>query len=70
MASDAGFTSLAASGSVRATAATGFTAKVDAGGLSAGKDYFFRFQFEGHSSPVGRTQTLPAAGATSLALAV
>jgi alkaline phosphatase D len=58
------------SGSARATAAAGHTVKVDASGLSAGKDYYFRFRWDQHSSPVGKTRTLPAAGATSLALAV
>jgi len=70
VASDAAFTTLIASGSARATAAAGHTVKVDAAGLSAGKDYFFRFRWDQHSSPVGKTRTLPAAGATSLALAV
>lgn len=70
VATDAAFTSLAASGNARAMAATAFTAKVDATGLSAGKDYFFRFRSGSHSSPVGRTRTLPAAGAASLSLAV
>ena len=44
VASDAAFTTLAASGNARATAATGHTVKVDAKGLSAGKDYYFRFR--------------------------
>jgi len=70
VASDAAFTAIAATGSIKATAAAGHTAKVDATGLSAGKDYFFRFRHDGHSSPVGRTRTLPAAGASSLSLAV
>ncbi len=70
VASDAAFGSLVASGSARATAANGFTVKVDAAGLSAGKDYYFRFRWNQHSSPVGKTRTLPAAGAASLALAV
>lgn len=69
-ASDAAFTTLIASGSTRATAASSFTAKVDAVGLSAGKDYYFRFRAGSHSSPVGRTRTLPAAGAASLSMAV
>jgi alkaline phosphatase D len=30
----------------------------------------FRFRWNQHSSPVGKTRTLPAAGAVSLALAV
>jgi alkaline phosphatase D len=59
-----------ASGNARAVAAAGHTVKVDALGLSAGKDYFFRFRDGQHSSPVGRTRTLPSAGASSLSMAV
>ena len=70
VATDASFATVVASGSVVATAASGHTAKADAGGLGVGKDYFFRFRSGVHSSPVGRTRTLPAAGATSLQLAV
>lgn len=69
-ASDAAFTAVVASGSAKATAAIGHTVKVDATGLSAGKDYYFRFRWGQHSSAVGKTRTLPAAGAASLALAV
>jgi len=70
VASDTAFASLVASGSAKATAATGHTVKVDATGLSVGQDYYFRFRWNQHSSPVGKTRTLPAAGASSLALAV
>lgn len=70
VASDAGFAALVASGNAQTTAAAGHTVKVDATGLSAGKDYFFRFRWGQHSSPVGKTRALPAAGASSLALAV
>ncbi len=35
------------------------TVKVDATGLEPGKQYFYRFVFDGVSSPVGRTRTLP-----------
>lgn len=70
VATDAAFTTLAASGSTRAIAAAGHTVKVDAAGLSAGKDYYFRFRSGAHSSPVGKTRTLPATGASNLALAV
>jgi len=70
VAPDAAFTTLAASGSTRALAASAHTVKVDATGLSAGKDYFYRFRSGSHSSPVGRTRTLPAAGAASLSMAV
>ncbi|MFY7907687.1 MAG: alkaline phosphatase D family protein, partial [Burkholderiaceae bacterium] len=70
VASDAAFSAIVASGETQATAATGHTAKADAKGLRAGQDYFFRFRHGGHSSPVGRTRTLPAAGASALDLAV
>jgi alkaline phosphatase D len=70
VATDAAFTTLVASGSSRAVAANAFTVKVDATGLSAGKDYFFRFRSGNYSSPVGRTRTLPAVGAASLSMAV
>jgi len=70
VAGDAAFTTITASGSARAIAATGHTVKVDASGLRAGKDYFFRFRWNQYSSPVGKTRTLPAAGAANLALAV
>lgn len=42
----------------------------DATGLAAGKDYFFRFRNGTTLSPVGRTRTLPSAGASSVSLAV
>lgn len=70
VANDASFASLVASGTTRALAAAGHAVKVDAIGLNAGKDYFFRFRFDQHSSPVGRTRTLPASGASSLSMAV
>lgn len=70
VATDATFATLVSSGSVKATASTGHTAKVDATGLAAGKDYFFRFRSGSTISPVGRTRTLPAAGASSLSMAV
>ncbi|MBD3893399.1 alkaline phosphatase D family protein [Hydrogenophaga sp.] len=70
VATDAAFTTVVASGTAQATAATGHAVKVDALNLSAGNDYFFRFRYGLHASPVGRTRTLPAPGAASLNLAV
>ena len=70
VATDASFATLVSSGSTLASAASGHTAKADATGLAAGKDYFFRFRSGDTISPVGRTRTLPAAGATSVSLAV
>lgn len=70
VANDAAFTQLVASGTVVSEAANGFTAKVDASGLSAGRSYFFRFRSGDSISPVGQAKTLPAQGATALRLAV
>lgn len=70
VATDASFATLVSSGSTLASAASGHTAKADATGLAAGKDYFFRFRSGDTISPVGRKRTLPAAGATSVSLAV
>jgi alkaline phosphatase D len=70
VARDAGFTQVVASGQVQATAAAGFTAKVDATGLSAGQSYFYRFREGSNNSPVGRTRTLPASGVGSVKMAV
>lgn len=71
VATDAAFTSVVASGSVVASSSSGFTAKADASGLSAGTAYFYRFQDEvGNRSLVGATRTLPAATAASVKFAV
>lgn len=70
VARDAGFTQVVSSGQVQATAAAGFTAKVDATGLSAGQSYFYRFREGSNNSPVGRTRTLPASGVGSVKMAV
>jgi alkaline phosphatase D len=70
VARDAGFTQVVSSGQVQATAAAGFTAKVDATGLSAGQSYFYRFRDGSNNSPVGRTRTLPPSGVGSVKMAV
>jgi len=62
--------SVVTSGSVIATASTGFTAKVDATGLEAGKNYFYRFKAGSTVSSVGKTRTLPASTATEVKFAV
>ena len=69
VAKDAGFTQVVSEGDALASMASGFTAKVDAGGLQAGTAYFFRFSQGTNHSPVGRTRTLPQT-ADSLQLAV
>jgi alkaline phosphatase D len=70
VATDAGFTAIVARGQVTASASTGYTAKVDATGLAAGKSYFYRFGSGRSISPVGHTRTLPAAGVSDVKLAV
>jgi alkaline phosphatase D len=70
VARDAGFTQVVSSGQVQATAAAGFTAKVDATGLGAGQSYYYRFREGSNNSPVGRTRTLPASGVGSVKMAV
>ncbi len=60
VADDAAFSRLVSSGSVLASADTGYTAKVDATGLQPGRSYYYRFLSGAAASPVGVTRTLPA----------
>jgi alkaline phosphatase D len=54
------FSRIASSGEAIVQAAHDFTVKPVAGGLAPGRWYYFRFRDRhGHSSPVGRTRTLP-----------
>ncbi len=66
----ADFAALVTTGKVTASDAAGYTAKVDAKGLAAGKEYYYRFKSAGGTSAVGRTRTLPAAGASEVKFAV
>lgn len=70
VASDAAFNNIVSSGSVVASEATGYTAKADAVGLSAGLEYYFRFSCGRWVSAVGRTRTLPASNVSEVKLAV
>ena len=70
VASDAAFTTIVSSGSVVASEATGYTAKADAVGLTAGLEYYFRFSCGRWVSAVGRTRTLPASNVSEVKLAV
>jgi alkaline phosphatase D len=69
VAEDAAFTRVVSSGQVTARRDAGHTVKVDAGGLAAGRAYYFRFSAAGAHSPVGQTRTLPET-ASELRLAV
>jgi alkaline phosphatase D len=68
--STADFAVLVTSGKVTASEATGFTAKVDAKRLAAGKEYYYRFKSSGGTSAVGLTRTLPVANASEVKFAV
>jgi len=71
VATDAAFANIVRSGSLLATEAASFTAKVDVTGLTAGASYFYRFRdAAGVTSTVGTTRTLPAGTATSVKFAV
>ncbi|MBC7445798.1 MAG: alkaline phosphatase D family protein [Polaromonas sp.] len=71
VASDAAFASIVRSGSLLATEASSFTAKVDVTGLTPGATYFYRFRdAAGVVSAVGTTRTLPAGTATAVKFAV
>ena len=67
---NAEFTAIVSSGATVANESTGFTAKVDATGLAAGRSYFYRFRQGNNFSPVGRTRTLPDSAAAQVKFAV
>ncbi|MES2072300.1 MAG: alkaline phosphatase D family protein [Pseudomonadota bacterium] len=71
MAADASFSSVLFSGKATASKDSGFTAKVDATGLSANTEYYYRFLAPNNSvSAVGRTRTLPVGTVAEVKLAV
>jgi alkaline phosphatase D len=67
---DPSFSTLVASGPVTATAAAGHTAKVDATGLAANTEYYYRFRSGNWTSAVGRTRTLPVGAIPEVRMAV
>ena len=71
VASDRAFNNIVTTGKLETSEASGFTAKVDATGLAAGTDYFYRFLGNANAvSTVGTTRTLPTSAATSIQFAV
>ena len=70
VATDVGFTTIVSTGTATAGASSGYTAKADATGLTAGSTYYYRFVAGRWISPVGITRTLPAADVTSVKFAV
>ncbi len=55
---------------VTATPERDWTVKADVDGLKPATDYYYRFDFDGHLSPVGRARTLPAGPTKDVVLAV
>jgi alkaline phosphatase D len=68
MAADEQFTRGLRRGTTAASVALGHSARVEVQGLSPGRHYWYRFLSGGQRSPVGRTRTLPPAGAPVSAL--
>jgi alkaline phosphatase D len=56
------------SGSTATFDAWAHSVHVEVRGLQPGREYWYRFEAEGHLSPVGRTRTAPAPGAPTSAL--
>ena len=63
VAEDRDFQRVVSSGATLARVADDQTARVDAAGLSPGRQYFYRFHAGEETSITGRTKTLPAAEA-------
>lgn len=62
IASDADFTTIVQSGIAVADSDYAHSVHVEPGGLDAATTYFYRFRIGDHTSPTGRTRTLPATG--------
>jgi alkaline phosphatase D len=69
VARDAAFADVVAGGEATATPERDSTVKVDATGLQPGTTYHYRFEALGHTSPIGRTKTLPVGAVSRLRLA-
>jgi alkaline phosphatase D len=63
LAADEAMTRIVAHGSARADAGASHSVHVEVPGLQPARDYWYCFTAAGHRSPVGRTRTMPAAGA-------
>jgi alkaline phosphatase D len=64
VADDEGFASIVRAGVAAASPTLGHSVHVDVNGLAPDRWYFYRFRTMGHVSPVGRTRTMPAEGAS------
>jgi alkaline phosphatase D len=60
VAEDPRLTRVVARGTFATAVTRDFTVKIDAGGLAAGRTYYYAFEAGGERSPIGRTRTLPS----------
>ncbi|MEM9257097.1 MAG: alkaline phosphatase D family protein [Pseudomonadota bacterium] len=70
IATDVDFSDVVASGAGTTSADVDYTVKVDASGLSADSQYYFRFISGDAVSPMGRTRTLPSGSVAAASFAV
>ena len=70
LSTDPSFNGATATGMVTTGEHRDFTVKIDAGLLQPATTYYYRFEALGERSPVGRTRTLPGAGASRIRLAL
>jgi alkaline phosphatase D len=64
VATDEAFRTIVRSGKEGAAAEWAHSVHAEVAGLAPGREYFYRFHAGGATSPVGRTRTAPAAGAS------
>jgi alkaline phosphatase D len=70
VATDLEFSKVVASGTGQSSSDTGYTFKVDAKGLLPNQTYYYRFKSGLHTSPIGKTKTLPTGSVNDVKLAV
>lgn len=70
VAEDPRFRRVVRRGTARAAASAAHAVHVEPGGLRPGREYWYRFRLGRHVSPVGRTRTAPAYGASTGSLAM
>jgi alkaline phosphatase D len=68
VATDASFVTVVASGTETAVPGEGHSVHAEPRGLPSNAEFFYRFRADGFISPVGRTRTAPAPGASPAAL--
>jgi alkaline phosphatase D len=70
VATDLEFSKVVSSGTGQSSSETGYTFKVDAKGLLPNQTYYYRFKSGLHTSPIGKTKTLPTGSVSDVKLAV